>query len=182
MKKVDYRIFLFGGCCTGKTYFSKELSDKLNITSYSLDNIFWHGDWEHISKEDLLEQVNQIINEKDNWIIDGNYKIIKENIWEKTTHIYYCYSNIAVLTWRVFKRCFLSNREGVPKEIKENTNNREPFWELLFLMLRYRFVKRSKDMNYIKEIQAKGANIKKMKCNKKAIEKEISCLLKTTDI
>ena len=182
MKKADCRIFLFGGCCTGKTYFSKELKDKLNILSYNLDNIFWYGNWEHISKDNLLEQVNQIINENDSWIIDGNYKIIKENIWEKATHIYFCYNNLVVLVWRVFKRCLLSNREGIPIKIKENTNNREPFWELLFSMLRYKFVKKPKDVCYFREIRSKGANIKKMKCNKKSIEKEINSLLKATDI
>jgi len=182
MKNIDCRIFLFGGSCSGKTFFSKDLKDKLKIPSYSLDNVFWYGDWEHISKEELLEQVNQIINDSDSWIIDGNYRIIKENIWDKATHIYFCYSNLAVLIWRVFKRCFLSNKEGVPIKIKESTNNREPFGELLFSILRYRFVKRSKDLRYLKEIQSKGANIKKMKCNRKTIEKEILSLLTTIDI
>jgi len=174
MKVLNYRIFLYGGSCTGKTCFAKELKKQLDIPLFSLDNIFWYGDWENVGNEALLSEVNRIIGENESWIIDGNYRIVKENIRDKATHIYFCHNNIAVLTWRVLKRCLSKNREGVPEKIKESTDKREKFWSLFSMVLRYQLVKKKEDVKYYRKLKANGVNIKKIKCNKKNIEGEIS--------
>ncbi len=66
------RIMVVGPSGAGKSYFSKLLSEKLNISLYHLDNIFWNEDKTHISREEFDIRLNKIVNE-DSWIIDGDY-------------------------------------------------------------------------------------------------------------
>ena len=66
------RIIVIGPGGSGKSYFSKELSQILNIPVYHLDNIFWDKDKKHISREEFDIKLNEILNE-DSFIIDGDY-------------------------------------------------------------------------------------------------------------
>ena len=66
------RIMVVGSPGSGKSFFSTELSKKLNIPLYHLDNIWWNKDKTHISREEFDAKLKEIIN-KDKWIIDGDY-------------------------------------------------------------------------------------------------------------
>ena len=57
---------------SGKSYFSKELSQILDIPVYHLDNIFWNKDKTHISSEEFDLKLNEILKEE-SFIIDGDY-------------------------------------------------------------------------------------------------------------
>lgn len=73
MKEFPYKkILVVGPGGAGKSTFSKKLSEVLNIPVYHLDNIYWLPNWEHLTREELMEKVNEITS-KDKWIIDGNY-------------------------------------------------------------------------------------------------------------
>ena len=66
------KILVVGPGGAGKSTFSKSLSQVLNIPVYHLDKIYWLPNWEHISREELIEKVHKITS-TDEWIIDGNY-------------------------------------------------------------------------------------------------------------
>jgi len=72
---VTMKIYIIGGAGSGKTFISKKLSQKLDIPTYSLDDIYWKGDNDFREKEDkkiLLEKFKKIISNK-SWIIEGAY-------------------------------------------------------------------------------------------------------------
>jgi len=66
------KILIIGCSGSGKSHFARELNKITNIPIYYLDTIFWKENWDHLSKEELLNEINKIVI-KDKWIIDGNY-------------------------------------------------------------------------------------------------------------
>ena len=66
------KIIVIGCCGSGKSYFSKSLSSKLEIPLYHMDMLFWNSNKEHITQEKLNNKIRNIIC-NDKWIIDGNY-------------------------------------------------------------------------------------------------------------
>lgn len=80
------RIAIIGTSGAGKTTLAKELSSKLNIPAYELDNLFWLSEWQHVDLNSFAEKVGSIV-EKDSWIICGNYSKVREIIWDKADTI-----------------------------------------------------------------------------------------------
>ena len=66
------KIIVIGPGGSGKSYFSNELHELLNIDVYHLDNIFWNENKIHITREEFDEKLNEIL-KKDSYIIDGDY-------------------------------------------------------------------------------------------------------------
>ena len=63
---------MIGSPGAGKSVFSRELSRVTGIPLYHLDNIYWHEDRTHITREELILKLTSIMS-GDEWIIDGNY-------------------------------------------------------------------------------------------------------------
>ena len=66
------RIIVIGCGGAGKSTFSRNLSDKLNIPVYHLDKIFWNRGWISTPREQFDIKIENLVN-KDKWIMDGNY-------------------------------------------------------------------------------------------------------------
>lgn len=69
MKK---KIIVIGSPGSGKSYFSKRLHELTGIPLYHIDNLYWHADRTHITREELRERFVEIMKQPE-WIIDGNY-------------------------------------------------------------------------------------------------------------
>lgn len=70
---MSKKIIVIGCPGSGKSYFSKLLSEKTEIPLYHMDNIFWNEDRTTITREELIVSVDKIM-ATDTWIIDGNYR------------------------------------------------------------------------------------------------------------
>lgn len=66
------KIIVIGSPGAGKSCFSRELSFLTNIELFHMDNLYWHEDKTHISHEELVSKLNEIMT-NDMLIIDGNY-------------------------------------------------------------------------------------------------------------
>ena len=66
------RVLIIGCPGAGKTTFAKSLAEKTGLPLVHLDQLYWNGQWEHLSREEF-DRVLQIELEKPEWIIDGNY-------------------------------------------------------------------------------------------------------------
>ena len=74
----ESRKIIVSGCPgSGKSYFSRILSEITSIPVYHIDTIYWLPNWVSISREELRVKINEIM-EKDEWIIDGNYNATLE--------------------------------------------------------------------------------------------------------
>jgi len=66
------RVLIIGNAGSGKTTFAKQLAFKLSLPLVHLDKLYWHGNWEHLSRP-VFDSVLQDELEKPRWIIDGNF-------------------------------------------------------------------------------------------------------------
>ena len=66
------RILLIGNAGAGKTTFAKQLALKLHLPLVHLDNLYWRGDWDQLSRDEFEVNLQSEL-EKPQWIIDGNY-------------------------------------------------------------------------------------------------------------
>lgn len=66
------RILLIGNAGAGKTTFAKQLAQKLHLPLVHLDNLYWRGDWDHLSCDEF-DIILQGELEKPQWILDGNF-------------------------------------------------------------------------------------------------------------
>ena len=67
------KIIVIGCPGSGKSTFSKQLKEKLNLPLYHLDLIWNKPDKTTITREEFDKILKEIF-KTDNWIIDGNYQ------------------------------------------------------------------------------------------------------------
>ena len=66
------RILIIGCPGAGKTTLAVALRDKLGIPVVHLDQLWWKGEWEHVTREEFDSRLAMALN-MPQWIIDGNY-------------------------------------------------------------------------------------------------------------
>ena len=66
------KIIVIGCPGSGKSTFSRELSNKTGIPLYHLDMMYWNADRTTVERSVFLECLSDVLG-KDSWIIDGNY-------------------------------------------------------------------------------------------------------------
>ena len=65
------KILILGAPGSGKTFLSTELSKKLSIPVYHLDNYYYKSGWQVVNRDERHARQREII-KTDSWIIDGN--------------------------------------------------------------------------------------------------------------
>lgn len=91
------RILLIGNAGAGKTTFAKQLAQKLHLPLVHLDNLYWHGNWDHLSRNEF-DSILQNELEKPQWIIDGNFnRTISHRLQYCDTVFYFDFPTITCL-------------------------------------------------------------------------------------
>ena len=103
------RILVIGCCGAGKSTFSKELSNKLNLPLIQLDRLFWKPGWIE-QEERVFAELLQSELDRDEWIVDGNYLKSLPLRLEYSDAVIFLDLNRWICTWRILKRWLL--REG----------------------------------------------------------------------
>lgn len=107
------KIYIIGPVGSGKTTFSKKLSEKYNITRYELDKVSWDDYNNHTKRtdEEALKIFDKIL-DNDSWIIEdiGRDKFKKGR--EQADIIYYLKLSKLKSYYRVTKR-WIKQRIGI---------------------------------------------------------------------
>lgn len=103
---MEKRIVIIGTSCSGKSTLAKNISNKLGIKHYELDNYFWKENWTESTNEEFTKKVMDIIAEK-NWVICGNYSKVRELIWSRATDIIWLDYSFYLVLFRSIKRSFI---------------------------------------------------------------------------
>ena len=91
------KVLLIGNAGAGKTTFAKQLAQKLHLPLVNLDNLYWRGDWDHLSRDEF-DAILQSELEKPQWIIDGNFnRTIPQRLQYCDTVFYFDFPTIICL-------------------------------------------------------------------------------------
>ena len=60
------RVLIIGNAGSGKSTFARKLAEKTGLPLVHLDKLYWHGNWEHLSREEF-DTAMQTELEKDAW-------------------------------------------------------------------------------------------------------------------
>lgn len=72
-----HRVIVIGCCGSGKSVFSRALSDATGLPLCHLDLLYWSADGQTVPKAVFREKLRQEL-DKESWIIDGNYRSTME--------------------------------------------------------------------------------------------------------
>lgn len=120
MKKIN----IIGTSDSGKSTFAKKLSLKLNIEYTEMDSLYWDDNWTPHNKEYFLQKIEEITN-KNQWILDGNYRKTIPIKWQKADTIIWLDYSFCRTFFQVFKRAILRIIDKKP--LWETSNNKESF-------------------------------------------------------
>ena len=115
------RTVVVGTTGSGKTTFGRQLAALTSAPFIELDAIHWLPNWTPIEDEAFRQDIAQLI-VADSWIIDGNYSLVRDMIWQRATAIIWLDYPLPLVLWRLFwrtlhrtltqKRLFNENRES----------------------------------------------------------------------
>ncbi|MBU3906832.1 MAG: AAA family ATPase, partial [Nanoarchaeota archaeon] len=119
MKKSPNKIFILGTSGSGKTTLAEQISEKLNIPHYNLDDLFWY---KRFSKKRNPKKRNlMILNvlKKKKWVTEGVYGFWTEKFTKESDLVIWLDFPFRTLLWRNIQR-FLTEKEKRPNEDIKN--------------------------------------------------------------
>lgn len=66
------RVVVVGNSGSGKTTFSKRLSELLDVPYLELDSMFHRGGWDQLSRDEFDREMSEFL-VRPQWVVDGNY-------------------------------------------------------------------------------------------------------------
>lgn len=100
------KIVVVGVSASGKSTFSRRLSEKLHIPVTHMDSIMWQPGWEYRGDDYVANQISAI-SQTEQWIIEGY--IVSDarlDLFEKADQIIYLDYPGWLSAWRYLKRCW----------------------------------------------------------------------------
>jgi adenylate kinase family enzyme len=110
------RISVLGTSGSGKTTLAKELAGKYGLHHIELDVLYWQPNWAGTPMDEFAEKVRHEIDAHDQWVICGNYNVIKNITLPQANVIIWLKLPLYRVFWRGLKRS-LKRSFGKDKEI-----------------------------------------------------------------
>ena len=119
------KIRIIGSCGSGKSTLARELSVRLNVPFYEIDNLIWDRSAENLKYPENLRDKNlETIVSSDEWIVEGvQYKDWTLTSIEKADLVVILNPNVYVRDYWIIKR-FVLSRTGIrPWNYKQSFKN-----------------------------------------------------------
>jgi len=116
------RVVVVGSTGSGKTTLARQLSLLLDISHTELDSLNWETDWTSAPTNVFRQRVQDAL-KGDTWVVDGNYRAVRDLMWPRATVLIWLDYPLRVLIWRLLQRTL---RRTLRKEELWN-GNRERF-------------------------------------------------------
>ena len=121
------RIAIIGTSCSGKTTLACNISKILNIPHIELDHLYWQKNWQPLEKELFREKVRKAV-QHEKWVIDGNFSIVRDIIWENADTIIWLNYPFEV----VFLQALARSIKRIVTRERLFGNNVESFYQTFF--------------------------------------------------
>lgn len=122
---------MVGTSASGKTTFSRELANKLNLAYIELDDLLWQDDWKETNDPEFFQKIQDQIelanldSNKKGYVIDGNYSRTTHITWANIDTIIWIDLSFGLNLYQSLKRAL--SRAISKKQLWENSNNTESF-------------------------------------------------------
>jgi adenylate kinase family enzyme len=118
---VEPRIVVVGTSGSGKTTTARRIAKILAIPHIELDAIHWGPNWTSVETPVLRERVREAVT-ADRWVLDGNYKDVRNIVWERATTVVWLNYPFWLVMWRIVSRTFVRSlrREELWNGNREN--------------------------------------------------------------
>jgi adenylate kinase family enzyme len=120
------RASVVGTSGSGKTTFANRLARIQGIRHIELDALHWLPNWTARPESELRQLLAEAVAEEA-WVVDGNYRSVRDLIWPRLTHFIWLNYPFHVVFGRVFYRTlkrsltqeelFSGNRENLRNAI-----------------------------------------------------------------
>jgi adenylate kinase family enzyme len=97
------RVVVIGTSCVGKTTFARSFAEALCFPHVELDALYWQPCWVPRSPDEFRELVAKELSQ-DCWVIDGNYRAVRDLVWSRTTTVIWLNYVFPVVLWRALTR------------------------------------------------------------------------------
>ncbi|MDD3225701.1 MAG: DNA topology modulation protein [Clostridium sp.] len=154
MNNIGKRIMVIGSPGSGKSTFSRKLSDAVGIPIIHLDKEYWHNGWIETPREDWVKKQNELIS-RDKWIIDGNYGSTMNIRLEKADTVILLQLNRFVCLFSYFKRV-ITNLNKIRPDMPEGCKEK---FDLEFMKYILEFPKKSGQRNIDKLKESKNKQV-----------------------
>ena len=105
------RVVVIGSSCSGKTTLAKRIAAELGIRHIELDAIHWMPNWVQRPPEDLRSLTAEAV-AQDRWLVDGNYRLVRDIVWEKATAVIWLDYPFPVVLYRALRRTLARSLTG----------------------------------------------------------------------
>ena len=164
------RIMIIGCPGSGKTTLALALKEKLGLPVVHLDQLWWTGNWENVTREEFDSRLAMAVN-LDQWIIDGNFsRTIEMRLQRCDTIIYLDFDRWACL-WGVICRVIRNYGKHRP-DMGGNCPER---FDPEFMKWIWNYNKENRTRNYTWVAQAKHAKSILLK-NRKEVKQFLESL------
>lgn len=119
------RIVVVGSSGSGKTHLARALAGRLGREHIELDRLHWGENWSH--REDFQQQVEALA-AREQWVIEGNYRAVRELVWSRATAIVWLNYSILV----ALRRASIRSLQRIFRKETLWGGNRETFRRAFF--------------------------------------------------
>lgn len=120
------RVVIIGSSGSGKTTLAREIACKLTLPHIELDALHWEANWTEATLDQFKARVENSL-QADGWVVDGNYRKVRDLIWRKADTLIWLDYSFPVVFGRVVRRTFW---RAISQQ--ELWNGNRETWQIVF--------------------------------------------------
>ena len=97
------RINVVGTSAAGKTSMAAALATLLDVPHVEMDALHWEPNWTEAPDDVLRDRVRAAI-AGDGWVVDGNYAMVRDLLWERVEAVVWLDLPLRTVLWRYLTR------------------------------------------------------------------------------
>jgi adenylate kinase family enzyme len=97
------RISIVGTTGSGKTTLARAIAHHYQLPHIELDALYWGPNWTAAPKDVFRDRVSEAL-QGDHWVVDGNYGIVRDLVWQKADTVMFLDYSFWVVLGRLLRR------------------------------------------------------------------------------